>query len=93
MDLAKAFDKVSYWRLAIKVRNYGITGPVNKWIVNFLAQRSQRVVCKGEHSDLAPVLSGVPQGSYIGPTLFLIYINDLPVKVGATIRLFADDTI
>ena len=50
MDFAKAFDKVSHWRLEIKMRNYGITGTVNKWIVNFLAQRSQRVVCKGEHS-------------------------------------------
>jgi ribonucleases P/MRP protein subunit RPP40 len=93
MDFAKAFDKVSHWRLAIKMRNYGITGPVNQWIVNFLAQRSQRVVCKGEHSDWAPVLSGVPQGSVIGPLLFLIYINDLPDKVRATVRLFADDTI
>ena len=59
MDFAKAFDKVSHWRLAMKMRNYGVTGPVNKWIVNFLAQRSQRVVYKGEHSDWAPVLSGV----------------------------------
>ena len=88
------FDQVSHWRLAIKMRNYGITaGPVNKWIVIFLGQRSQRVVCKGEHSDRGPVLSGVPQGSLNGPILFLIYINDLPDKVGATVRLFADDTI
>ena len=46
MDFPKTFDNVSHWRLAIKMRNYGITGPVNKWRVNFLAQRSQRVVCK-----------------------------------------------
>ena len=60
MDFAKAFDKVSHWRLAIKLRNYGVTGSVNKWIANFLDQRTQRVVCKGEHSGWAPVLSGVP---------------------------------
>ena len=93
MDFAKAFDKVSHWRLALKLKNYGITGSINKWIKEFLSQRSQRVVCSGEHSDWAPVLSGVPQGSVIGPILFLIYINDLPDEVGATVRLFADDTI
>ena len=93
MDFAKAFDKVSHWRLAIKLKNYGITGPVHKWIENFLHNRSQRVVCNGEASEWAPVLSGVPQGSVIGPLLFLIYINDLPDEVKATVRLFADDTM
>ena len=93
MDFAKAFDKVSHWRLVTKLRNYGITGPVNRWIENFLSQRFQRVVCKGHHSEWAPVLSGVPQGSVIGPILFLVYINDLPEHVGATVRLFADDTM
>ena len=93
MDFAKAFDKVSHWRLAIKLNNYGISGSVNKWIGNFLNNRTQRVVCNGETSDWAPVLSGVPQGSVIGPILFLIYINDLPDEVKATVRLFADDTI
>jgi len=93
MDFAKAFDKVSHWRLAIKLRNYGITGNLNQWIEDFLHQRTQRVVCNGEHSEWAPVRSGVPQGSVIGPILFLLYINDLPEEVGATVRLFADDTI
>ena len=60
---------------------------------SFLHQRSQRVVCKGDHSGWAPVLSGVPQGSVIGPVLFLVYINDLPKEVNSTVRLFADDTI
>jgi ribonuclease P/MRP protein subunit RPP40 len=93
MDFAKAFDKVSHWRLAIKLRNYGITGSVNKWIADFLTGRTQRVVCTGENSEWAPVQSGVPQGSVIGPILFLIYINDLPENISSIVRLFADDTI
>ena len=95
MDFAKAFDKVSHWRLAIKMKNYGITGPICNWIEDFLDGRSQRVVCKGEHSQWpwASVLSGVPQRSVIGTVLFLIYINDLPKEVRGKVRLFADDTI
>ena len=93
MDFAKAFDKVSHWRLAIKLKNFGVTGPINDWIKDFLTDRSQRVVCNGETSEWAPVLSGVPQGSVIGPLLFLVYINDLPDRVRSTVRLFADDTI
>ncbi len=93
MDFAKAFDKVSHWRLAIKLKNYGVTGAVNNWIQSFLSNRTQRVVCNGEASDWTPVHSGVPQGSVIGPILFLIYINDLPDDVKSTVRLFADDTI
>ena len=81
MDFAKAFDKVSHWRLAIKMKNYGITGPICNWIEDFLDGRSQRVVCKGEHSQWASVLSGIPQGSVIGPVLFLIYIKDLPEEI------------
>ena len=93
MDFAKAFDKVSHWRLVLKLKNYGVNGNINTWIQNFLSHRSQRVVVNGENSKWAPVLSGVPQGSVIGPILFLIYINDLPRDVGSTVRLFADDTI
>ena len=93
MDFAKAFDKVSYWRLAVKLKNYGITCSTNKWIEDFLSQRTQRVVCNGRFSDWASVKSGVPQGSVIGPILFLIYINDLPEEVKSTVRLFTDDTI
>ena len=93
MDFAKAFDKVSHWRLAIKMKNYGISGPICNWVEDFLEGRSQRVVCKGEHSQWASVLSGVPQGSVIGPVLFLIYINDLSEEVCGKVCLFADDTI
>jgi len=79
--------------IIIKLKNYGVTGPINNWIKDFLADRTQRVVCNGENSSSAPVLSGVPQGSVIGPLLFLVYINDLPENVRSTVRLFADDTI
>ena len=93
MDFAKAFDKFSHWRLILKLKNYRITGQLNHWIEDFLHQWSQRVVCNGEHSNWAPVLSGVPQGSVIGPILFHIYINDLPEKIQSTVMLFADGTI
>ena len=93
MDFAKAFDKVSHWRLSLKLQTYGINGKINQWVTNFLDGRLQRVVCNGEHSEWAPVMSGVPQGSVIGPLLFLIYINDLPENVKSKVRLFADDTI
>ena len=86
---------MSCWRLAAKLRNYGITSSTNKWTEDFLHQRThvQRVACNGLFSDWAPVKSGVPQGSVIGPILFLQYINDLPEEVKSTVRLFADDTI
>ena len=70
------------------MKNYGITGPICNWIEDFLEGRSQRVVCKGEHSQWASVLSRVPQGSIIGPVLFLI-----PEEVRGKVRVFADDTI
>ena len=93
MDFAKAFDKVPHKNLIHKLKEYGIDGYINQWIERFLHQRQQRVVCEGEMSSWTPVTSGVPQGSVVGPVLFLVYINDLPAKLQSKVRLFADDTI
>lgn len=93
LDFAKAFDKVSHNKLIQKLRRYGINNSINTWIESFLTQRQQRVVCDGEISSWELVTSGVPQGSVIGPILFLVYINDLPEGLQSQVRLFADDTI
>ena len=92
LDCKKAFDTVPHKRLLIKLRAYGITGNLLKWIESFLTNRTQRVVINGVHSDSLPVLSGVPQGSVIGPRLFLIYINDLLDSLTSKGKLFADDS-
>ena len=93
MDFTKAFDKVSHIRLMSKLRSYGISGKTIQWIHSFLSERKQNVVLEGISSDDADVLSGVPQGSVLGPSLFLFYINDLPNFLVSNIRLFADDTV
>ena len=93
MDFAKAFDKVPHRRLLYKLHYYGIRGSTHQWIASWLSERFQKVVLDGQASDPVPVLSGVPQGSVLGPVLFLIFINDLPNNIRSSVRLFADDCV
>ncbi|CAB3986933.1 Hypothetical predicted protein [Paramuricea clavata] len=94
MDMSKAFDKVHHKYLISKLRNvYGISGKLLRWFESYLINRKQRVTVLGATSSARPVLSGVPQGSILGPILFLLYANDLPDAVGhSKIASFADDT-
>ena len=91
MNFAKAFDKVPHRRLLHKLDYYGIRGSTHKWISSWLS--GQQVVLDGQDSYPFPVLSGVPQGSVLGPILFLIFINDLPDNIKSSVRLFADDSV
>ena len=92
LDFSKAFDKVNHLKLLHKLQMHGVQGKTLSWIESFLVGRTQSVVLEGECSDEVPVSSGVPQGSVLGPILFLLYINDLPDNVQSQVRLFADDT-
>ena len=92
-DFMKAFDKVPHERLLVKLKSYGIVGDVLEWIRQFLMNRRQRVCVEGNFSDWADIASGIPQGSVLGPILFLVYINDLPSCVtDCRVKIFADDT-
>ena len=93
MDFAKAFDKVPHRRLLYKLDYYGIRVFTHRWISSWLSSRSQQVVLDGQASDPVPVLFGVPQGSVLGPVLFLVSINDLPDNIRSSVCLFADDCV
>lgn len=92
-DFSKAFDSVPHRRLKEKIKSYGIGGKTLSWITSFLSNRQQRVVLSGGQSSWLPVVSGVPQGTVLGPLLFLLYINDITSDISSEIRLFADDCI
>ena len=93
LDFAKAFDTVPHNRLLHKLRAYGISGNLLEWIQDFLSDRSQFVSISGISSGQVPVTSGVPQGSVLGPVLFIYFINDMPdILDGIRVKVFADDT-
>ena len=93
LDFSKAFDRVPHKRLIAKLSGCGIDNKTILWIQAFLSDRIQRVVHNGDTSDIINVTSGVPQGSVLGPLLFLIYINDIALCLKSSIRLFADDCL
>ena len=92
LDFQKAFDKVPHQRLLLKLKAHGIGDSITDWIEQWLTDRRQRVIVDGEVSNWKSVLSGVPQGSVLGPILFLIYINDLDDSITSNVLKFADDT-
>ena len=91
-DISKAFDWVWHAGLLLKLEAAGVTGQVLEWFKSYLTNRKQRVVLPGAVSDWIFIHAGVPQGSILGPLLFLVYINNIVLDIGSNIRLFADDT-
>ena len=92
LDFSKAFDKVPHKRLIKKVEAHGIGGEVLRWVKEWLSDRKQRVSINGEKSNWGPITSGVPQGSVLGPLLFIIYLNDMEQNISSSLSKFADDT-
>ena len=92
LDFRKAFDQVPHQRLLSKLSSVGITGNIHKWLADLVSDRNQRVRVGNSYSRTAKVLSGIPQGSILGPILFTIFINDLPKWVSSNCTIFADDT-
>ena len=93
LDFSKAFDKVDHALLIKKLRLYGIEGKLLKWLESFLSNRVQKVVVDGQHSEVTAVVSGVPQGTVLGPLLFLLFVNDIERSIkNSKLKMFADDS-
>lgn len=93
LDISKAFDKVWHEGLIFKLKQIGVDGCLLSWLKSYLTGRQQKVVIEGESSSWSEIKAGVPQGSVLGPLLFLIYINDISSNVRSDCFLFADDTM
>ena len=93
LNFSKAFDKVPHQRLINKLQFYGIQGSTLTWIKSWLTNRSQSVIIDGMCSKSADVTSGVPQGTVLGPLMFLLFSNDMQDDLVCTLRLFADDAL
>ncbi len=91
-DLRKSFDSSNHQILLSKLSRLGICGAALNWFANYLSDRSQFVCVNGVNSSMQTIRLGVPQGSILGPILFLLYINDLPLCTTLLALLFADDT-
>ena len=92
LDISKAFDRVWHKGLLFKLKQYGITGNLLLWFNSYLSHRCQRVVVGGKTSSIKYLKAGVPQGSILGPLLFILYINDMTTNLKSNVHQFADDT-
>ena len=93
IDFRKVSDTILLCRLLNKLSHYGVQGITYDWIKIWLTQRTQHVVVNGHNSDLVQVQSGVPQGTVLGPLMFLLYINDIKYDISSYLKLIADDCI